>query len=193
MAPTIRKAGIGSMTPSFSDPYAKALAGLINWGEEMFAYKMAPGNPDADLERDYRDDAWGIPKCVVLNDTFDWGDEKRPNIPLAESVIYEVHVKGFSQLCPHIPEDIRGTYAALGSDFAIAHFKKLGVTAVELLPVQHFVNDQFLLERTPQLLGLQFHRVLCSALGLLGKRLHRGPGHRVQGDGETHCTQRGSK
>lgn len=129
------------------DPYAKAIAGLVDWGEEMFAYRLAPGNPDADLERDYRDDAWGIPKCVVVSDAFDWGDDRRPNTPLAESIIYEVHVKGFSQLCPDIPENIRGTYAGLGSDFAIEYLKKLGVTAVELLPVHHFVNDQFLLDK----------------------------------------------
>ena len=79
-----------------------------------------------------------------IDDAFDWGDDRLLDQPQAESVIYEVHVKGFSKLCPHIPEELRGTYAALGSDFAIDYFKKLGVTAVELLPVHHFVNDQFL-------------------------------------------------
>jgi isoamylase len=130
------------------DPYAKAITGLINWSDEMFAYRLAPGNPDADFERDYRDDAWGMPKCVVVDDAaFDWGDDQRPNIPLAESIIYEVHVKGFSKLCPHIPEKLRGTYAALGSDFAIEYFKKIGITAVELLPVHHYTNDQFLQDK----------------------------------------------
>ena len=128
------------------DPYAKAITGLINWGSEMFGYPQGAG-PDADLTRDYRDNAWGMPKCVVVGDDFDWGDDRPPGHPLAESVIYEVHVKGFSKLCPHIPEKIRGTYAALGSDFAIEYFKKLGVTAVELLPVHHFVNDQFLADK----------------------------------------------
>ncbi len=128
------------------DPYAKAITGLINWSDEMFGYVQDEGK-NADLTRDYRDDAWGMPKCVVVDETFDWENTKRPNIPLAESVIYEVHVKGFSKTCPEIPEKIRGTYAALGTDFAIEYFKKLGVTAVELMPVQHFVNDQFLQDK----------------------------------------------
>ena len=128
------------------DPYAKALTGLINWSDEMFGY-VQDGGKNADLTRDYRDDAWGMPKCVVVDDSFDWEKTKRPNTPLAESIIYEVHVKGFSKLCPHIPEEIRGTYAALGTDFAIEYFKKLGVTAVELMPVHHFVNDQFLQDK----------------------------------------------
>ena len=85
-----------------------------------------------------------MPKSVVIDDAFDWGDDRLLDRPQADSVIYEVHVKGFSKLCPHIPEELRGTYAALGSDFAIDYFRKLGVTAVELLPVHHFVNDQFL-------------------------------------------------
>jgi len=128
------------------DPYAKAIAGLINWSDEMSGY--APdGGKNADLTRDYRDDAWGIPKSVVVSDTFDWSGDRRPGTPLAESVIYEVHVKGFSKLCPQIPEEIRGSYAALGSEFAIEYFKKLGITAVELMPVHHFANDQFLQDK----------------------------------------------
>ncbi len=78
---------------------------------------------------------------------FHWEGDKLLRRPLAESVIYEVHVKGFSKLCPDIPEEIRGTYAAMGHPAAIAHFKKLGITAVELLPVHHFVNDQFLQDK----------------------------------------------
>ena len=112
----------------------------------MFGYAQG-GGETADLTRDYRDDAWGMPKCVVVKDDFDWGDDQPPGTPLAESVIYEVHVKGFTKLCPAIPEKQRGTYAALGSDWAIDYFKKLGVTAVELLPVQHFINDGFLVDK----------------------------------------------
>ena len=85
-----------------------------------------------------------MPKSVVVESRFDWGNDTPPSTPLHASVIYEVHVKGFSKLCPEIPEEIRGTYAALGSDWAVDYFRKLGVTAVELLPVHHFVNDQFL-------------------------------------------------
>jgi glycogen operon protein len=96
------------------------------------------------LTKDTRDNAAGMPKSVVASDEFDWAGDANPQIPLAESVIYEVHVKGFSKRCPEIPEQIRGSYAAIGSDFAIDYFKKLGVTSVELLPVHHFVNDDFL-------------------------------------------------
>ena len=125
------------------DPYAKAVTGLVNWSGEMFGY-VQDGSEDADLRRDERDNAWCMPKSVVVSDEFDWGGDQRLEVPLAESVIYEVHVKGFSKLCPNIPEELRGTYAALGHDFAIDYFKKLGVTAIELLPVHQFVNDQFL-------------------------------------------------
>jgi isoamylase len=124
------------------DPYARAIAGLIKWGDEMFAYVF--GGEDADLNKDGRDNAAGLPKSVVVSNEFDWAGDKAPDIPLAESIIYEMHVRGFSKLCPHIPEEIRGSYAALGSDFAIEYFKNLGVTAIELLPVHHFVNDEHL-------------------------------------------------
>ncbi len=127
------------------DPYARALAGKIQWGEEMLGYN--PRSPQADLSRDYRDDAWGIPKSVVVDPAFDWGHDKPPRVPLHESVIYEVHVKGFSKLCPALPEKIRGTYAGLGSPFAIDYFKKLGITAVELLPVHQHVDDKPLVDR----------------------------------------------
>ncbi len=128
------------------DPYAKAIAGLINWSDEMFGYTQ-DGGKNADLTRDYRDDAWGIPKSVVVDCSFDWGKDRPPRTPLSESIIYEVHVKGFTKLCPAIPDNIRGTYAGLGSDFAIEYLKKLGVTAVELMPIHHFVNDQFLQDK----------------------------------------------
>lgn len=128
------------------DPYAKAVAGLVNWSPEMFGY-VQDGSSDADLNRDDRDNAWCMPKSVVIDDTFDWGDDRLLNYPQADGVIYEVHVKGFSKICPHIPEELRGSYAGIGSDFAIDYFKRLGVTAVELMPVQHFVNDHFLEEK----------------------------------------------
>ena len=127
------------------DPYARAIAGLIKWSDEMFPYAF--GEEDADLNKDSRDNAAGLPKSVVVSDEFDWAGDTGPDIPLAESIIYEMHVKGFSKLCPHIPEEIRGSYAALGSDFAIEYFKSLGVTAIELLPVHHFVNDEHLEKR----------------------------------------------
>ena len=127
------------------DPYAKAIAGTINWSDEMFGYVV--GNDAGDLVRDFRDDAWGMPKAVVIDPAFDWGDDKRPRTPLNESIIYEVHVKGFSQLNDKVPAELRGTYAGLGSAASIEYLQDLGVTAVELLPVQEFVNDKILVDK----------------------------------------------
>lgn len=127
------------------DPYAKAIAGDVNWGDEMFGYVI--GGKEEDLAQDFRDDAWGAPKSVVVDTAFDWQGDKRPAVPLHESVIYEVHVKGFSKLWQAIPEEARGTYAALGSAPAIEYFKKLGVTAIELLPVHAHIDDKALLDR----------------------------------------------
>jgi glycogen operon protein len=127
------------------DPYAKAIAGQINWADEMFGYVI--GSPGDDLTRDFRDDAWGMPKAVVIDSAFDWADDKPPRTPLNNSIIYEVHVKGFTRLCPDVPEEMRGTYAGLGSSAAIKYLKELGVTAVELLPVHEFVNDKILVDK----------------------------------------------
>ncbi len=127
------------------DPYAKAIAGEVNWSDEMFGYVI--GGEDEDLTQDFRDDAWGVPKSVVIDSTFDWHGDKKLGVPLHNSVIYEVHVKGFTKLCPDVPEELRGTYAGLGSAAAIDYLKKLGVTAVELLPVQAHIDDKLLIDR----------------------------------------------
>jgi len=127
------------------DPYAKAIAGDVSWANEMFGYVV--GGKEEDLTQDFRDDAWGVPKSVVINNAFDWHDDKRPGIPLHSSVIYEVHVKGFSKLWHELPEQLRGTYAGLGSAPAIDYFKKLGVTAIELLPVHAHIDDKTLIDR----------------------------------------------
>ncbi len=127
------------------DPYAKAIAGQINWSDEMFGYVI--GSEEGDLTRDFRDDAWGMPKAVVTDTSFDWGEVKAPRTPLNNSVIYELHVKGFTRLCPGIPTELRGTYAGLGTTAAIKYLKDLGVTAVELLPVHSFVNDKTLVDK----------------------------------------------
>ena len=127
------------------DPYAKAIAGQVTWGDEMVGYDAHA--PELDLSRDYRDDAWGVPKSVVVDTSFDWEDDKPPCTPLHESMIYEVHVKGFTKLCEALPEEIRGTYAGMASPFAIDYFKKLGITAVELLPVHQHVDDQILSDK----------------------------------------------
>ena len=127
------------------DPYAKAIAGKIRWGPEMFGYPL--GDASEDVKRDYRDNAWQVPKSVVIDSAFPWGRDQRPRIPLHESVVYEVHVSGFSKLWEKIPEEIRGTYAGLAAPAAIRYFKELGVTAIELLPVHEHVDDSILLDR----------------------------------------------
>ena len=127
------------------DPYAKAIAGSVSWADEMFGYVI--GDNREDLTQDFRDDAWGVPKSVVIDAAFDWQHDKRPAIPLHESVIYEVHVKGFTKLWHELPEELRGTYAGLGSAPAIDYFKKLGVTALELLPVHAHIDDKVLVDR----------------------------------------------
>ncbi len=127
------------------DPYAKAIAGTVEWSDEMFGYKI--GSPKEDLERDVRNNAASVPKSVVIDSTFDWKGDRVPDRPLHETVVYEVHVKGFSKGCPYIPKEIRGTYAGLGSSWAIDYFKNLGVTAVELLPIHQFLDDKTLVDR----------------------------------------------
>jgi glycogen operon protein len=127
------------------DPYAKAIAGEVNWADEMFGYVV--GGEQEDLVRDFRDDAWGMPKAVVIDNAFDWGNDRRPGTPLHRSVIYEMHVKGFTKLCPKVPEELRGTYAGAGSAAAIEYLKDLGVTAVELLPIHTHIDDKALVDR----------------------------------------------
>src|ERR1700730_10023378 len=127
------------------DPYAKAIAGQVNWSDEMFGYVV--GDKLEDLAQDFRDDAWGMPKAVVIDNAFDWNDDKRLGTPLDQSIIYEMHVKGFTKLCPNVPEPLRGTYAGLGTDPAISYLKSLDVTAVELLPVHAHVDDKALIDR----------------------------------------------
>jgi isoamylase len=127
------------------DPYARAIAGEVQWANEMFAYKM--GDENADLSFDDQDNAALMPKAVVVDPAFAWGEDRRSNRPLHETVIYEVHVKGFSKLWEEMPESIRGTYAGLGSPQAIKYFKHLGVTAIELLPVHQHVNSKHLLDK----------------------------------------------
>jgi isoamylase len=127
------------------DPYARAITGGIRQGDELLGYQL--GREDGEDVRDTRDDLHLMPRCVVIDDHFDWGSDERLNRPLAESIIYEVHVKGFTKLWDVIPESLRGTYAGIGSEAAIAYFKKLGVTAIELLPVHQFVDDGFLVSK----------------------------------------------
>ncbi len=127
------------------DPYAKAIGRDIRWCDEMFGYKV--GDPAGDLSFDERDNAHAAPLGVVIDPAFTWGDDRPPKTPWHQTVIYEVHVKGFTKLHPDVPEEMRGTYAGFTSPPAIDHLRKLGVTAVELLPVFQRIDDRHLLEK----------------------------------------------
>jgi glycogen operon protein len=127
------------------DPYAKSVAGSVNWDYPIFGYRL--GDPKQDLSCDSQDDAAGVPKSVVTTSQFDWGNDHSPQIPLHDSVIYEVHVKGFTMQNPEVDEKLRGTYLGLVSPSALAHLKKLGVTTVELMPVHAFPDDKQLLDK----------------------------------------------
>lgn len=129
------------------DPYAKAIEGPIDYARANTLPYVPDGSADADLQLDDSDDAAAIPKSVVVDPGFDWEGDSLLRTPWQETVIYETHVKGFTKLHPAVREDLRGTYAGLASDAAIEHFKSLGVTAVELLPVHHIADESFLLER----------------------------------------------
>jgi glycogen operon protein len=127
------------------DPYAKSVARTIRWSDEMFSYRV--GDPEADLSFDDRDNATFAPLAGVIDRSFTWGDDTPLRTPWHNTVIYEMHVKGFSKRMPWLPEKIRGTYEALTSEAAIDHLKKLGVTAVELMPVHHHGYDRHLQEK----------------------------------------------
>ncbi|NES67428.1 MAG: glycogen debranching protein GlgX [Okeania sp. SIO2D1] len=120
------------------DPYAKAIDGDILYGQEIFAYSW--DDPEKDLACTLDDDAHLMPKSVVIDESFDWGDDQLLNIANHETIIYEIHLRGFTKLHPDIPENLRGTYAGLAHPRAIAYLQSLGITAVELMPVHHFLR-----------------------------------------------------
>ncbi|APU97981.1 glycogen debranching enzyme GlgX [Sphingobacterium sp. B29] len=125
------------------DPYAKAISGVVQWNDALFAYNIG----EDDLSLDTTDSAPFVPKSVVIDGHFDWGDDHPPRIPMHQSVIYETHVKGFTATHPEIPEEIRGTYAALAHPVTINYLKELGITAIELLPIHHFITDRHLQDK----------------------------------------------
>jgi isoamylase len=127
------------------DPYAKSIDGFLQWDDALFGYTI--GHPDEDLSRDDRDSAPFVPKSVVVDPYFDWRNDAQLHIPWHETIIYELHVKGFTKLHPEIPADLRGTYAGLAHPAAIEYLKKLGITSVELMPIHHSVADRHLLQR----------------------------------------------
>ncbi len=124
------------------DPHATAIDGEVQWDEAVFSHRFE--DPDA---RNDADSAAFMPTSVITDRSFDWGDDTAPATSLAETVVYETHVKGFTRCHPEVPEHLRGTYAGLAHPAALDHLTSLGITAVELLPVHHFVHDSHLLER----------------------------------------------
>jgi glycogen operon protein len=124
------------------DPYARALAGMVDWRAPLHTDVL--GADGLSGRREAHDDAAGVPKCIVVSDHFDWQDDRPPAIPWRDTVIYEVHVKGFTQCHPELPPELRGTYSGLASEPAIRHLKALGMTAVELLPVHAHADSEHL-------------------------------------------------
>ncbi len=127
------------------DPYTKAIGRDLVWADELFGYKI--GDPQADLSFDERDNAAWAPLGTVIDPAFTWGDDRPPRTPWHKTLIYELHVKGFTQLMQAVPERQRGTYTGIAGEAAIEHLRSLAVTAVELMPVHHHVEDRHLLER----------------------------------------------
>jgi isoamylase len=127
------------------DPYAKLLHGEIEWNDALFAYRL--GDPDADLSFDERDSARYLPKAVVIDPAFTWRGERPAPRPPHESIIYEVHVRGFSMRHPEVAEAARGTFGALSTPALVQYLRDLGISAVELMPVHAFVHDRHLSER----------------------------------------------
>ena len=127
------------------DPYAKAIGRHAKWVDSLWGYRL--GDPAADLSFSTDDSAANAPLAAVIDEAFTWGDDRRPCTPLHKTIIYELHVKGFTKLNAHVPEVLRGTYAGLGSEAAIRHLRELGISAVELLPIHFHADDRTLLER----------------------------------------------
>ncbi|MGE3158558.1 MAG: glycogen debranching protein GlgX [Xanthobacteraceae bacterium] len=127
------------------DPYARRISGEIKWSDALFAHRV--NSPRADLSFDRRDSAPGMVKAVLTDESFNWADDRPPNVPWADTIIYEAHLRGLSMLCEDVQVNERGTFAALAEPSIIDHLRRLGITAVEFLPIHAFVQDRFLLEK----------------------------------------------
>jgi len=127
------------------DPYARALRGELRWHDAMFGYRL--GSTRADLSFDRRDSGPAMPKCIVVDEAATWGDHSRPRVPFAETIVYEAHVKGMTAMHPDVPEHLRGTFAGLADPRVVEYLAKLGVTAIELMPIHYFLDDRVLLSK----------------------------------------------
>ena len=127
------------------DPYARQLVGRIKWSDAHFGYR--PGSARADLSFDRHDNARGMPKCMVIDEAFSWGEDRSPRVPWEHTIIYEAHVKGLTVLREDVPRGLRGTFAGLAAPGVIEHLRRLGVTSIELLPVHAFIDDRHLVDR----------------------------------------------
>ena len=125
------------------DPYARALRGQLRWSDAHYAFRVGSGREDLSFDR--RDNVGNMPKCAVVDDAYTWGDDQPPGVPWGETIAYEAHVRGMTMRHPGVPAHLRGTFAGLGHPAVIDHLLKLGVTAIELMPVQAFVQDRRLL------------------------------------------------
>jgi isoamylase len=129
------------------DPYAKAISGTMQWSDTLSGYPLRSADPDRDLIPDPHDSAGAMPKSLVIDTAYSWGDDSAPQTPWDQTVIYETHVKGMTRLHPEVPEHLRGTYLGLATPPIIRHLKSLGITAIELLPVHQIAAEQRLSEQ----------------------------------------------
>ncbi|MDP1718431.1 MAG: alpha-amylase family glycosyl hydrolase, partial [Burkholderiales bacterium] len=127
------------------EPYAKDIIGKLAWSDAHYGYSF--NSKQDDLSFDPRDNAADMPKCMVIDPAFTWGDDRPPRIPWSDTIIYEMHVKGYTMQHPEVPQQLRGTYAGLATGPAIEHLKRLGVTTVELMPVHTFLDDHRLVKQ----------------------------------------------
>ncbi len=127
------------------DPYAKSIGRDVRWTDAMWGYKL--GGEEADVSFDERDNAAHAPLAVVVDQAFTWGDDRPPNVPWHQTLIYEMHVKGFTKLNEEVPEKLRGTYSGIASEASLSYLRKLGITAVELLPIHYFLDDRHLVDK----------------------------------------------
>ena len=171
------------------DPYAKAVVGDLDWNPAVFGYKLESGD---ELTFDERDSAPFMPRCRVIDPAFTWGEDRAPRTAWERTVIYELHVRGYTKLHPSVPEVLRGTYRGLTEPRVLDHIRSLGVTAIELLPVHTFVNDSYLRDKgLTNYWGyntISFFAPNAALRACAGLRVRR-----VQGDGgaRARCRHRG--